>query len=75
MRVKYFPDTDTALVQFTGDVVVETREINENIYMDFDKQGNIVSMTIEHAHTNAQLQEFSYCEVNRSSYDEIRTVR
>ena len=63
MKVRYFPDTDTALIEFTDKEVAETKEINENIYVDLDQQGNLVSMTIEHARTNAQLPEFSYKEV------------
>ncbi len=63
MKVKYFSDTDTALVEFTGKEILETREISENIYVDFDAQGNLVSMTIEHAKANAGLTEFSYQEI------------
>ena len=63
MRVKYFADTDTALVEFTDNEVLETKEISENIFVDLDREGNLVSMTIEHARTNARLQEFSYQEV------------
>ena len=63
MKVKYFPDTDTALVEFTDKEVFETKEINENIYIDLDSQGNLVSMTIEHAKVNTGLWEFSYQEV------------
>lgn len=63
MKVRYFSDTDTAFVEFTDNDVAETREIGENIYVDLDRQGNLVSMTIEHARTNARLQEFSYQEV------------
>jgi uncharacterized protein YuzE len=63
MRVKYFSDTDTALVEFTDQEVNETREISENIYVDLDSRGNLVSMTIEHARSNAQLHEFSYQEI------------
>ncbi len=73
MRVKYFSDTDTALVEFTDNEVVETKEISENIYLDLDRQGNLVSMTIEHARTNAQLQEFSYQEVLGMPGEEGRT--
>jgi uncharacterized protein YuzE len=74
MRVKYFSDTDTALVRFTDNEVNDTREISENIYVDLDKQGNLVSMTIEHARTNAQLQEFSYQEVLSPQGEERRTT-
>jgi len=31
--------------------------------VDLDGGGNLVSMTIEHARTNARLEEFSYQEV------------
>jgi len=66
MRVKYFSDTDTALIEFTDNQVAETREISETIYADLDQWGNLVSLTIEHAHSNAQLHEFSYQEVKNS---------
>ena len=35
--------------------IIETKEISENIYVDIDGKGNIVSMTIEHAKDNAGL--------------------
>ena len=64
MKVKYFPDTDTAHVEFTNRDVRETKEIGENIYVDIDVNGNLVSMTIEHAKANAGLWEFSYQEMS-----------
>jgi uncharacterized protein YuzE len=73
MRVKYFSDTDTALVEFTDNEAIETKGISENIYIDLDKYGNLVSMTIEHARTNARLQEFSYHEIGSRSQGEGRT--
>ena len=63
MKVKYFPDTDTALLEFTEKEVFETKEISENMYVDLDQKGNLVSMTIEHAKANAGLWEFSYQEM------------
>jgi len=63
MRVKYFADTDTTLVEFTAGPSVETRELDENIYLDLDADGRIVSLTIEHAQQTAGLDEFSYQRV------------
>jgi uncharacterized protein YuzE len=63
MKIRHFSDTDTALVEFTDNEVAETREIGENIYVDLYGHGNLVSMMIEHARTNARLHEFSYQEV------------
>lgn len=63
MKVKYFADTDTALVEFTESPVTVTKEISESIYVDLDATGNLVSMTIEHAKANAGLKEFSFVEM------------
>jgi uncharacterized protein YuzE len=65
MKVKYFSDSDTAHIEFTDKAAQETKEISENIYIDVDGKGNIVSMTIEHAKNNAGLWEFSYQEMSR----------
>ena len=67
MKVKYFSDTDTAHIEFTDKGIHETREISENIYIDVDQKGNIVSMTIEHASANAGLWEFSYQDMSRQT--------
>jgi uncharacterized protein YuzE len=74
MKVKYFADTDTALVEFTENQVAETKEISESIYADLDGQGNLVSMTIEHARKNAGLHEFSFQEVGGLPADDSRTA-
>jgi uncharacterized protein YuzE len=55
MNIKYFRATDTALLEFSSRPVEETREISENIYIDLDRNGNLVSMTIEHANQSASL--------------------
>ncbi|MBM3211095.1 DUF2283 domain-containing protein [Candidatus Poribacteria bacterium] len=65
MKIKYFADTDTALLEFTDAEIVETREINENIYIDLDKNGDLVSMTIEHAKEKANLAEMSYYQMKK----------
>ena len=67
MRMKYFSDTDTAHIEFTDKAVHETKEISENIYIDVDEKGNIISMTIEHAKNTADLWEFSYQEMPRKT--------
>ena len=65
MKIKYFNDTDTALLEFTGNEIVETREISENVYIDIDEQGNLVNMTIEHARITAQLPDISFQQIDK----------
>jgi uncharacterized protein YuzE len=60
MRIKYFEDTDTTLVELSSNPPVETRELSENIYLDLDKDGNVVSITIEHASASSDTREFLY---------------
>ena len=55
MTIKYFKSTDTVLLEFSNRAVNETREISENVYVDLDKDGNLVSMAIEHANQAASL--------------------
>ena len=63
MKIKYFTDTDTALMEFSGHQVAQTKEINENIYIDLDVDGNLVNMTIEHAGTQANIAEIAYQQI------------
>jgi uncharacterized protein YuzE len=51
------------LLEFSTRPVEETLEVSENIYVDLDSEGNLVSMTIEHAQQaanlpNVDVQEF-----------------
>jgi uncharacterized protein YuzE len=67
MKIKYFSDTDTALVEFSDLEVAETKEINENIFIDLDPSGNLVAMTIEHARQQASLPHLSYEQIEKES--------
>ena len=63
MEIKYFHDTDTLLINFTDKEIVETRDLTENILIELDKDGNLVSMTVEHAKQQANIGNFSYQQV------------
>lgn len=60
MKIKYFPDTDTLLVNFSDRKIAETRDLNENVLVELDEDGHVVSMTIEHAKQQTDISEFSY---------------
>ena len=63
MKVRYFEDTDTLLIEFRDAPVVETRDLDENTILDLDARGNICSITVEHASTRADAPKFSYEQV------------
>jgi uncharacterized protein YuzE len=63
MRVTYFDDTDTLLVYFNDHKIGETKDLNENTIIELDVNGNIVSMTIEHAKQQTEVSSFSFNQV------------
>ena len=67
MKIRYFSDTDTALIEFSSKPVIEIKEISENLYIDLDENGNLVSMTIEHAKDKAGISEISYLRMEEST--------
>ena len=63
MKVRYFEDSDTLLIEFRDAPIVETRDLDENTTLDLDAQGNICAMTIEHAPTRADAPRFYFEKV------------
>jgi uncharacterized protein YuzE len=63
MKIRYFAETDTLLIEFRDSPVAETRDLDENTILDVDSQGNICSITIEHASKRADSPHFSYEQV------------
>lgn len=70
MKIRYFSDTDTALIEFSNESILETKEISENLYIDLDNRGNLVSMTIEHAKENANISEVSYLQMEKALHNQ-----
>ena len=63
MKVTYFEDTDTLLVYFNDNEIVETKDFNENTLIELDINGKVVSITIEHAKEQTEISSFSFNQV------------
>jgi len=63
MEIKYFHDTDTLLINFSNKDIVETRDLTENILIELDQDGDLVSLTVEHAKQRVNIETFSYQQV------------
>lgn len=55
MNVTHLIHTDIAFLQFSNQHVSETREINETLFVDLDREDNLPSMTTEHAKQSISL--------------------
>ena len=65
MKITYFKDTDTLLVNFNENQISETKDFTEDVLVELDHKGNLVSMTIEHASQKANMSDFSFNQVNK----------
>jgi len=60
MRVEYFEDTDTLQITFKEGTVADSRDLDENTLVEVDAEGQLVTITIEHAQERADLESFLY---------------
>lgn len=60
MKIRYFEDTDTLLIELRAAAVAETRELDENTLVDLDASGSICAITVEHASERADAPQFSF---------------
>jgi len=63
MKIRHFQDTDTLHIEFKAGEVAETRDLDENTMLDVDKEGRILSITVEHASERADIPRFSFEQV------------
>ena len=66
MKIRYFEDTDTAMVEIGQAEVAETRELSEDVYLDLDARGGVVAITIEHASRHGNVSEIVFQRVTSS---------
>ena len=69
MKIRYFEDTDTAVIELGSAPSAETREITENLLVDLDARGAVVGITIEHASRGDDLFEFSFQRIAAAQSD------
>lgn len=63
MKIRYFEDTDTLLIELKEGTVDETRDLDEDTLLELDAKGQVLAITLEHATTRAELSSFSFDRV------------
>ncbi len=63
MKIQYFEETDTLYIVFSKNSPVKTREFDENTLMDWDANGQMCSMTIEHAKNRVGIPSIEYTTI------------
>ena len=49
MKAIYFEDTDTLYIEFRGNDIAESKDLDEDTILDMDAKGNVRTITFEHA--------------------------
>ncbi len=56
MKLHYYPETDSLYIDLNSRPGVDSREIVEGLVADFDADGNIVGIDIDHASQKIDLK-------------------
>jgi uncharacterized protein YuzE len=49
MKLHYYPETDSLYIDLAAAVSSESREVSEDLVVDYDESGRIVGLDIQHA--------------------------
>lgn len=59
MTLEHYPDTDTLYIALRPGPGVDAEEVAPDVVLDFDAEGNVIGVTIEHASQRTDLSSFS----------------
>ena len=57
MKLNHFPETDSLYIDLAQRPSVESREVSEGVVLDYDGEGNLVGIDIDHASQKLDLRE------------------
>ena len=59
MRLNYYPETDSLYIDLSERVSVESREISEGVILDYDAEGKLIGIDIDHASAKVELKKLT----------------
>jgi uncharacterized protein YuzE len=57
MKLHYYPETDSLYIELASTPGAEAREIVDGLIVDFDANGNVVGLDIDHASRKLDLSK------------------
>ncbi len=57
MKLNYYPDTDSLYIDFSSKPSAESREVSDGVVLDYDDEGNLTGIDIDHASRKLDLRE------------------
>ncbi len=69
MKINYHPETDSLYIDFSEKPSVDSEEVRDGVVLDFDEEGNITGVDIQHASKKLDL---SFLEMTSIPLDRTR---
>ena len=66
MKISYYPDTDSLYIDLSEQPSVDSREISEGVVLDYDAQGRLVGIDIDHASKKVELKKLTLSKLPAS---------
>ena len=57
MRINYYAETDSLYIDLSSKPSAESREVSDGIVLDYDADGNLAGIDIDHASTKMEIRE------------------
>lgn len=57
MKLNYHPDTDSLYIDLSAKPSAESVEVSKGVVLDYDTDGNVVGIDIDHASSKLNLRE------------------
>jgi YD repeat-containing protein len=73
MKAIFFPDTDTLYFELRATEVTDTRDLDNDTILDYDAEGNVVGITLEHAKSKLGGEKVEF-EMVAASYKDAYKV-
>jgi len=57
MQLNYYPRTDSLYIDLSSKPSVDSREVSDGIVLDYDADGDLVGIDIDHASQKLEIKE------------------
>jgi len=72
MKIHYYPETDSLYIDFAEKPSADSQEVAPGVVLDFDAEGNLVGIDIDHASKMVNLSRLEAESLPTASFSLVR---
>lgn len=74
MQLRYYPETDSLYIELIEKSAVDSQEITNDVVVDFDENGDIVGIDIDHASKKLNLNSLETINLPNLMINQLEKV-